>query len=342
MRALKLISVALVMAAAGAAWAETVPSFPGTGDVAVINGQTEMAGHFYTRDREESTGYLAADGVSPLADGTYTRATPTSAFSPGLTQVQAADAHFMARSGVGGGTEDQWGIFAMRVIDAGAMFAPGTPTADISQKSPVDVSYEWADTNTMTGNTALVGIFYDGWTFSVTKAGATLTTQSKGTKFELWAVDKSSLLTTFNSQGPAYDGNAGIRSAQNRYAGWVTGAGTLLLTGNSVFEEFSGTQLSAAPLAFDGFSHLYFDVPVGGPGLWNPLLGTGDYFTAPNGAIADIKLTYDIDPGQNGWSVNSHDDGGFTFAVPEPLTMLGLVVGVGGVGRYMRRRMKAV
>lgn len=324
-------AVGLVLALSGSAWAVTVPSFAGTGDV--LNGF--MAGHFYTRDREQSTAYLGADGA-------YSAVNPTAAFTgPGsLTEIHPAGA-FMTRSGTGGGLEDVWGIFALRVLDAGAMFSPGTPFADIFRKLPVDVSYEWADmTNAMTGDTALVGVFYDGWTNSVVLGGGgtTLETRSTGIKFELWAVDKAAVNLEGGSQGPHFDAN--WRTAANRYTTWVTGGGTLLLSGTSTFNRFVGTQLSSDPnaLAFDGSSVTYFDVPTGGPGLWNKLIGPGNYYTDPNGGIADIKLTYDIDPGLNGWAVNSHDDGGFTFAVPEPLTVLGVLVSVGSLGRYIRRR----
>jgi len=318
------------MAVTGTAWAETVPAFPVLGDV--VNGYEAV--HFYNRDRDMTTGYLAADG-------TYTRATPTSAFSPaGLTAFP--DASLLARSGPGGGTESSWGIFAVRIIEAGATFAPGTPVADIFKKLSGDITYEWTDTNSMTNNTALVGVFYDGWDSSVTIAGTTLIVQTKQTKFELWAVDKATVNTSGASQGPAFV--PANRTAQNRYTGWVNGGGTLLLSGLSTYERFVGTQTGGGPFVFDGQTVAYIDitaagVPGIGPGVWNTALANNNYFTDPDGGTtADMKLTFDIDPGLDGWNVNSHDDGGTLAMVPEPLTMLGFVFSGLFAGGYLRRR----
>lgn len=330
MRVWKLISVALVMAATGAAWAETVPSFPVLGDKV---GEYSAV-HIYTRDRDQSTGYLVT------VDGTYTRATPVSAFAgPGvITAFSTPDQMLMAREG-GVGTESQWGIFAVRIMEAGDTQVP----SDIFKQvvPPGDLTYEWTDTNIITGDTCLVGVFYDGWDSLVTINGNQLTTETQDIKFQLWAVDKAQVNLAGASQGPGYDAN--FRTARDRYTDWVEGTGTLLLSGISTFQRFIGTQTGLGPFLFDGQTVVYFDVsPDANFGIWNPLIAGGNYFTDPLGNIADIKMTYDIDPGTDGWALNSHDDGGLLVqGIPEPLTMAGLFLGVGGVGRYIRRRMKA-
>jgi len=343
MRVCKLIAiVGLVMVVTGTTWAVTVPALPVLGDV-YPPGSDLHAVHFYTRNRDQSTGYLTT------VDGTYTATSPTAAFTgPGvLTELKDPDGKFMTRSGAGGvqsaalGQEDTWGIFSMRILEAGRTTSPGTAFADIFKKLGGDLTYEWTDTNNITGNTVLVGVFFNGWDSEVVTSGTSLQVQTVGTRFELWAVDKSLVNLEGASQGPHYDAN--FRTAQNRYKTWVDGGGTLLLDGNATYERFIGTQLSSAPLVFDGQTVVYVDIPTSGAGLWDANVGGSAYFTDPLGNKADLKLTNDIDPGADGWSVNSHDDGGFMFneAIPEPLTMLGVLLGVGGVGKYIRRRFRA-
>lgn len=336
MRVCKMIGVvALVMVVTGTTWAVTVPAIPVLGDQ-FPPGSGNVAVHFYTRNRDQSTGYLTT------VNGTYNATSPTAAFTgPGvLTELKAPDGMFMTRAGAGGGSEDTWGIFSMRIIEAGGMVSPGTPFADIFKKLGGDLTYEWTETNVMTGNTALVGVFYDGWDTQVVVNGTALEVQTVGTRFELWAVDKALVNLEGASQGPHYDAN--WRTARNRYTTWVQGGGTLLLDGNATYERFIGTQLSSTPLVFDGQTVVYVDIPTVGAGIWDKFVGDGKYFTDPLGNKADLKLTNDIDPGADGWAVNSHDDGGFTFQlVPEPLTMLGVLLGVGGLGKYIRRRFQA-
>jgi len=321
-----ILPVALVMAVTGAAWAETVPAFPSTGDM----WNSFRAVHFYSRNRDQSTGYVAS------VDGTYTRATPTSPWvGPGtLTELKDPAAQdLLQRTGDGGGMESQWGIFGIYTLEAGSIIA-----GDIFKKIPNEITYDWSGLNVMTGDTALVGVFYDGWDASVTLNGTSLITQTKNIQFQLWAVDKSAVNLEGGSQGPHYDPN--WRTAQDRYKTWVDGSGTLLLTGSSTYQRFIGTELGTAPLAFDGETVVYFDIDKNGPGLWDFVIGGNSFYTDPAGNQADMKITYDIDPGQNDWTVNSHDDGGTLFFVPEPLTMLGLAMSSLGIGGYMRRRMR--
>jgi len=274
-------------------------------------------------------------------DGTYVRPNPTTTWaSLGLTELKDAAAQkLMARTGPLGGTESQWGIWSIYTMDAGT-----TATAnEIFRKLGGDASYTWTDAvpNVITGDTCLVGVFYNGWDSKVVLAdgGKTLTTYVEDVKFELWAVDRANVDLLGGSQGPGFDSN--LRTAQNRYATWVDGTGKLLLTGTSTYFRFTGTQ-QYGPLAFDGQSATYWDVDENGAGLWDWEVGTNKYFTDPDGASADLKLTFDIDPGLDGWTVNSHDNGGFLFAVPEPLTMVGVFASIGGLCGYIQRRRKAV
>ena len=55
---------------------------------------------------------------------------------------------------------------------------------------------------------------------------------------------------------------------------------------------------------------------------------------------ADVWLAVDIDPDNRSWQGKSNDDGGFGV-IPEPLTMLGVCMGIGGLGQYIRKRRMA-
>jgi len=335
MRALKLITaVALVMAVTGTAWAVTVPSFPTTSD----QFGSYMGVHVYARDRDQSAGYAGDPaGTTNPADGTYTRANSAAPWV-GINRVVLPG----NQQGLIG-NEDTWAIFAVRVVDAAGMFSPGTPVADLFKKLPNEVTYEWTDTNNITNDTCLVGMVYGGWDSKVVvgSGGTSLTVYTKDLRMELWAVDKSAVDLIGASQGPAYDPLR--RTAANRYTGWLDAAGvatgTCLLTGEASYHRFIGTELLPGnPFTYDGQTVSYFSIDNNTNGIWNKGVTNGNYFTDPDGFSADMKLTFDIDPGQDGWSVNSHDDGGLTFAVPEPLTMLGFAFSGLFAGGYLRRR----
>lgn len=291
-----------------------VPGAPGTGAV-----------HYYARDRGQAVGYLGPDG-------TYTRASASDPWV-GITPFSLPSQRLMPG-------ESTWGIFAIRELEAGSTENPNY----IQTLLGGSVYYEWTDTNNMTGNTAIVGMYYGGWDSKVTlsNGGTTLSVETVGAHIEVWAVDKSWINLEGSSQGPRFDPN--WRTAANQYLGWVDSNATTsvkLLSGTSTSVRFIGTQLNggANPFAFDGQSHLYFNVDANdSSGLWNSIWGGSNYFTDPTGAHADLDLSFDIDPGSYGWSTNSHDDGG--VIVPEPAT-LGLLA-LGGLAMLRRRKTRAI
>jgi len=72
---------------------------------------------------------------------------------------------------------------------------------------------------------------------------------------------------------------------------------------------------------------------------WNPLLGKKDYFSF---AVPETDLYMSLQIGNaslGDWDAYSSDEGQ-AYVIPEPLTMLGVFVGVAGLVRYGRRRLR--
>ena len=325
MRGLKLIALlGLILAVSGTAGAVTVPSYP-----------TGSAVYLENYDRDMGTAYF---GPSDWYTRTVRGGTWSSANSSAFTTVIPATG---AWAGAG---EDTWGIFDVATI------APGQKTGNniIQVGTP---TYIWDSGSNMTGNTALVGVFYDGWDSQVIinnsapPGSPILTVFAEEIKFELWAVDKSKVDLFYNRQGPAYDAN--LRTAQNEYLSWVDQSDTTavkLLTGTSTEFRFTGSANSSDG-TFDGQTLTYWDINENdSTGLWNANWGASskiDPFIDDFGNKADMKLTFDSHSGTQGWAINSTDSGGVGFVVPEPLTMLGVFLGIGGLGGYIRRRRMA-
>lgn len=313
MRAMKLLLLlGLILAVSGTAEAVSVPGVPG--------GPLRI----YTRDRDQGTGYAGAAG-------TYTRATPEDVFV-GLTAYAPAGVMPIPGHTV---NEDTWGVFNFYQLSPGAVNPVGNDIVD----APGPMYYEWTGGDAMTGDTALVGVFWGGWDSKVTIGTANqLEVFVQDVYFELWAVDKTNVDLTYHKSGPAYD-NPLDRQAVNRYDDWVdTADGTrqLLLSGTSTEFRFTGTQ-NLGTGTFDGDTLTYWDIDqtVGAWGQdWTSPI---PFFIDDFGNRADLKLTFNIDTGSNGWSVNSNDDGG-AIVVPEPLTCMGLILSAFGVGGYLRRR----
>jgi hypothetical protein len=76
-------------------------------------------------------------------------------------------------------------------------------------------------------------------------------------------------------------------------------------------------------------------------GAW---LDTGyfmDYWMAPQGTPSDLWQTWNIgDPHvmSNNWTLSEDSGRGYYIGIPEPLTMLGVLLGVSSLGGYLRRR----
>lgn len=234
-----------------------------------------------------------------------------------------------------GELEDSWGIFLLYNISPGVLINGGTAVDAIA--SPT------YSNDTGTQDTWIVGVFWgaDDKTIALRNPTAgnesDLNVLSSQLSFELWAVDATSLAADHSSNSlTAF--NAGLRAAYNRYTGWVDGvSGTKLLTGTSTYFDFDGTVANAG--YFSGDSTIYFDIPKTGAnvGYWNPILGENQLLTAPDQTTADAYMTWRLQQSTNGWDAKSQDFGGI-YAIPEPITMIGLLLGAGGLCRYVRKR----
>jgi len=251
------------------------------------------------------------------------------------------------------GHEDNWGIFAVHLLSKGALGGDG-----IAITPDVPVIFSNGDGS---NTTWLVGMFYGGVDQSVQfnnpDAGhvSAFEVLSRGTQFDLYAVDPTKLAAGANMLN-LMSFSAANRTGAAQYTGWVdpntTSGATFLMHGTSQYNQFIG-QATAA-LKFDGLTNIYFDVD---PNFVNPLTGTtgawasiaqSNHFPTPkifagdpdpNAHLSDIFLTFTDQASQQGWDTFSSDQGGWAnAAVPEPLTMIGLFLGVGGLGRYLRRR----
>jgi len=237
--------------------------------------------------------------------------------------------------------ESNWGLVSLWKIAPGIATGPNVIQQDLT-KLP---TYVWNPFDSVQAK--ITGMFYGGVDQSVTfNADGTVTILTTGIHVEMRAVDQSSITGTLDENPPNF--NPLARTAANRYTGWLDGSGTLLLDASvNLYQRFDGTTLANG--VFTGKTDIYVqvnNVAAGGTGVWNDLWGGGitglpGYYTDPAGNNDDVFLEYTLtDPLATGWNTLSFDTGGVNItAIPEPLTMIGVFLGVGGLARYVRRRM---
>jgi hypothetical protein len=170
--------------------------------------------------------------------------------------------------------------------------------------------------------------------------------QNAGLKFELYAVNASAIDPTKDSVNLT-DFSIARRTAFNQYTGWT---GNTLAAADSVFLADGTSNYFQSTVVVDGLgnvvsnsldsSTVYFDVNAAGTGAWDSVWGgpTPQLLT-PTGTPTDLWFQWTLDSGQRNWNVHSDDVGGaFNSAVPEPVTILGVILGIGSLGGYIRRR----
>jgi len=335
MRILKLIAaVGLVMAATGAAWAETIPYIP-TGPVSM-----------QSRNQDSGTTYTFTDFAS-LPDGYSVT------FNPHVS-IPSNVAVIACPGGVSG--EDSWGIAVLYYMAHGQMTGLGTPGSTVTSDTPP----EYYNNGTGSQATWLTSAFYGGTDVSVTlkKVGSLIaaTIDGAGMKFKLYAVDKTALDVT-SSQNDLVAFDASKRTAADAYTGWVgpSVGGTLLAEATNAFYHSSygynpatGHLLSTIPGSGgqSSFNTTYWQLDETQTTLpWNVYFGTNGIrndFQDPAGNQADVYFTWGLQDSPQGWTAKSQDFGGTdSLVVPEPLTFVGAFLGITGLGGYIRRRMHA-
>lgn len=283
---------------------------------------------------------LLADGQTPIVTGTAYPAGLVKKSWPGYATV---------------GNESAWGIFKVGFIEAAEITGPN----GITQVSPRVKLFEDGD-----NSLELVGIFYGGQDQTVTF----LTPGALGMQ-EIaaggYTVDfYTQTVGTYDGGGPVGGPGATNRFSLERYptvgydaAGNLLGSAELVLRLKSQAgiqqDEFEATFTPDGGGSGNGQFNFYASVygdstlyadpldPLAG-GSMNDLFET-DIFPC-GGAVAvvpdtwaDIRFKGTSDPTNKEWIVHSSDPatGG---VIPEPVTMAGLLLGIGCLGRYIRRR----
>jgi len=223
--------------------------------------------------------------------------------------------------------EDSWGVFRLREIIEGRI----KPDGYIAPDSPTPY---WRSGD---NNEEILGVFWGLQDTQVTikqdlSWEVTADNMHDNMQLELWCMPAAG----FGAFYPPVAGSAG-RTAFNRYAGWVDGTGTPLLRGES--GSYVYTSNFASP-SLEGQTTMYVKVDdTLASWQWNPLLGKKDYFSF---AVPETDLYMSLQIGNaslGDWDAYSSDEGQ-AYVIPEPLTMLGVFVGVAGLVRYGRRRLR--
>ncbi|HUT56802.1 MAG TPA: PEP-CTERM sorting domain-containing protein [Phycisphaerae bacterium] len=255
-----------------------------------------------------------------VADNTYTGEVNLN----GLNQIPPTGGIF------GGVQSDTWGVFRVENMQDvnGNYFYQGGPTQEIT-------AIFWGERDTYLKQTTSGGVvtqeihgiglhaafFYDttpDWSTAVLAGPAG------------WTID--------GSGRPAYAGitDGTLIWTMNSTSGWSQSFPT---------EEFFATFNSAAA-SYNSHGNLHLDmgpVPGWGTGINNWTLDTN---TIPAWNVTgtaldkmtDLLLTFDgTDVGSGSWLLRTSDpmEGDL---IPEPVTMAGLLLGVGCLGRYIRKR----
>jgi hypothetical protein len=334
MRTLKLFLIlGLVAVMTDAMWAITYPpAFSGSNFT-------------FVRNRNEDNG----NSYNGVADGVFK---PASSFTQ-VTSFTTGQQKIKARGAIG--TETNWGLFITQQLVTGAVGSDGITVDPVPHKTYYDNS---AGTNSVW----LVGMFYGGVDQQVAIKPATpgnvsnFEVVSTGLHLELWAVNPATLspLADSNTLMPF---NAASRTAANSYTGWLDAAvrasGTRLMTATSDYNDFDGFETNAGK--FDGQTKVYFNVDASSVAAGDPFAvdianhrvdGNGHYLTPTFAGqpvrlsdFSDMFFTFTDQGGPGNWDTQSSDQGGFGGVnVPEPLTMLGVFMGVSSLGTYVRRR----
>jgi hypothetical protein len=152
-----------------------------------------------------------------------------------------------------------------------------------------------------------------------------------GGQYEIWETDSFS----YNPAVPNPATSPAARPvADNRFPGWFDDTTDELAAGGSIgYFRFQGTATS--PLVFDGNTEVLFDVTSGKfAGAFT------DWWYHPDGVTTwDLWQSWNIgDPFvfSNGW-VGS-EDSARGYVIPEPVTMLGLFIGLTSLVGYSRKR----
>ena len=285
-------------------------------------------------------GGLLADNLTPIVVG--------NAYNAGLVKKSWAGYSTI-------GAETAWGIFKVGFIEVAEVTGPN----GITQVSPRVKLFEDGD-----NSLELVGTFYGGQDQTVTFQTPGALGSQKITAGGYTIDFYTQTVGIYDGGGPVGGPGATNRFSLERYptvgydaAGNLLGSAELVLRLKSQpgiqQDEFQATFVPDGFGSGNGQFNFYASV-FGDPTLYttplNPLAGgsmndlfnyeafpCGGAVAAVPGTTADIRFKGTTDPTNKEWIVHSSDPatGG---AIPEPVTMAGLLLGIGCLGRYVRRR----
>jgi len=257
--------------------------------------------------------------------------------------------------------EDTWGWFAVNAIYEGEVL---TPHENIGQA--VGSPALWSSSST--DGKELIGMFWgEKDTVVVLEASGLFSVEGSGFKFAIWEQDAGSFAaanpfsatnTPFNSvhRGANPWDFTGIGDDASSVL-WASGIGQTGFAGTIASTTFTTSFNPLLTVGSKGQGNATLSIqefaagegPTG-TGTANDYLNT-DYFISPvTGETGDITLQFTTtsinpfnEPRDNPLkdaTVSNNDPAAVNF-VPEPITMLGLLIGVGSVGGYIRRRRQA-
>jgi hypothetical protein len=315
MRCLTLLLIGgLVLAVSSQAWAITL--VVGENDFKIIN-------------RDNGTVYSIAGGAG-------TGIGDKNNVANGVALLDAYVSKTPAVGGLLGGSEDSWGIANTSTIhDSGG-----------------NIIWQAG------GATELTWMFHSAKDFyaqTVNASGTTVTTQSVGLVAELWEEPLAGGTHIDMTQGSPW------RTGLSTYTGATEGTMLLQLTSVAGFIHEPG-ELGGALTEFETTFNS-FGNSGGGVAYFNVTGGTMMAFFDTNTiyteaslynkvANADAWIQFTSTPASDGpngsknplhvppydWLVQSEDPVRTDVAIPEPVTMAGLLLGIGCLGRYIRKR----
>jgi hypothetical protein len=251
--------------------------------------------------------------------------------------------------------EDAFGLLEMRQIEQGEVIitgAPDAPFGEIGQQTPQQIYWNAGD-----GGEYVRGVFYDVQDQVVEFLGPDFARiYSANTKSNLYVMDSG----TWNPQQVGNPTPADLLPDRTDATPWLIETDDWNATGDPLFEgigdwfRYQGT-IVAFPPSGTNFTYLsLFDVDgdgvIGDPSITNLVVNwwdnanPDDYpvnwsaFDRSNPGYSDVKQSWNI--GQpvslaNGW-VGSEDTAKL-YIIPEPVTMLGVFLGLGSLVGYVRR-----
>jgi len=255
---------------------------------------------------------------------------------------------------------ESWGIFKITKIAPGVL---DTGTDRVTDVGNLDIYY----TNPANSGLELVGAFYDRSDLAVqfTPDSSNLIDanhgtenfQSKGDNFQVWEQPAGTYNPNLGTAGRLTDGNAGAYI--NKYDGVGynaagTAIGTEIITGigatgfygtdgNTVTQSVY-TLAASNPLQGSGSANEFLNV-TGGTQF--KLFDSNIFYPLKSGFTLNADVRIDTNESPNtvtgDWLLRSNDpiQADIPGGIPEPLTMIGVFLGVGGLGRYLRRRLAA-